>query len=67
MLTIFHTRTAIGKTYQGEIFSAGKAMKSAPIGNLKLGHANLGVTSKYLDRIAPQERLEAVKGREWRV
>jgi len=35
--------------------------------NLRLGHANLSITSRYLDHIAPQERLGALKGREWRV
>ena len=33
----------------------------------QLGHANLSVTSRYLDHIAPQERVEALKGREWKV
>ena len=33
----------------------------------QLGHANLSVTSRYLDPIAPQERVQALKGREWRV
>jgi len=33
----------------------------------QLGHANLSVTSRYLDHIMPHERVEALKGREWRV
>jgi len=31
----------------------------------QLGYANLSVTSRYLDQIAPQERVEALKAREW--
>ncbi len=31
----------------------------------QLGHANLSITSRYLDHIAPQERVEALKAREW--
>ena len=31
----------------------------------QLGHANLAVTSKYLDHIAPEERIEALKARKW--
>jgi len=33
----------------------------------QLGHANLSVSSRYLDHIAPQERVEALKAREWGV
>jgi site-specific recombinase XerD len=32
----------------------------------QLGHANLAVTSRYLDHLAPQERIEALKAREWK-
>ena len=32
----------------------------------QLGHANLSVTSRYLDHITPQERVAALKAREWR-
>lgn len=31
----------------------------------QLGHANLAVTSRYLDHIAPHERVEALKRRDW--
>jgi len=31
----------------------------------QLGHANLAVTSRYLDHIAPHERVEALRQREW--
>ena len=31
----------------------------------QLGHANLAVTSRYLDHIAPRERIEAMKRRDW--
>lgn len=31
----------------------------------QLGHANLAVTSRYLDHIAPTERLEAMRQRTW--
>jgi site-specific recombinase XerD len=33
----------------------------------QLGHANLAVTSRYLDHIAPQERIEAMQSRSWSV
>ena len=31
----------------------------------QLGHGNVSVTSRYLDHIAAQERVEALMGREW--
>lgn len=33
----------------------------------QLGHANLQVTSRYLDHIQPQEVIDAIKSREWTV
>jgi len=33
----------------------------------RLGDANLSVTGRYVNHIAPQEQVEALKGREWRV
>lgn len=32
----------------------------------QLGHASLAVTSRYLDHIAPQQLIEAMKARSWR-
>ena len=45
------------------------AQESFPVNLIQqqLGHANLSVTSRYLDHIAPQERVEALKARKWRV
>ena len=31
----------------------------------QLGHSNLGVTSRYLDHVAPQDLVEALQGRRW--
>ena len=33
----------------------------------QLGHASVGVTSAYLDHIAPREVVETMKKREWRL
>lgn len=31
----------------------------------QLGHSSLATTSRYLDHIAPQDLIEAMRGREW--
>jgi integrase len=33
----------------------------------QLGHSSLAVTDRYLRRIAPGARMEAIRGREWRL
>ena len=42
------------------------AQERSPVNVIQqqLGHANLSVTSRYLNQIAPQERVAALKGRE---
>jgi len=43
------------------------ALEGHPVNRIQqqLGHSNLAVTSRYLEHVAPADRLEAMRGRVW--
>jgi site-specific recombinase XerD len=49
-------------THAAELAQEGKPMNLI---QAQLGHANLNVTSRYLDHIQPRELIGAIQAREW--
>jgi site-specific recombinase XerD len=72
MLTRLATRAGIEKRVHPHglrhAHAAELARERFPVNLIQqqLGHANLAVTSRYLDHIAPHERIEALRAREWK-
>ena len=67
-VTQFGGYTPAALDFSVACFAAELAKENVPLNLIQkqLGHSSVATTSQYLDHIAPQQVIEAMRSRQWR-